>query len=162
VSSTLEHQTGDQAVSFYDGAERLTELVIPFLVAAVRDGDTVIVIATESHRALLTAALDAAGVDVHAARCANQVRLFDAAEMLSRFMVGAVVDRRAFMDSVGQCVREARAEGRPVRAFGEMVPLLWAEGNRSAAIEVETMWSRLGTQIPASLFEGRVTGAAAS
>ncbi|HVT76067.1 MAG TPA: MEDS domain-containing protein [Acidimicrobiales bacterium] len=142
---------GEHVVSFYDGAEHLTDLVVPYLAAAVREGDTVIVIATPEHRAAFAAALADAGIDVHDALCHMRVRLFDAAEMLSRFMRDGSVHRGAFIDSVGHCVREAVAEGRPVRAYGEMVALLWAEGNRSGAVDLERAWNLLGRELPFSL-----------
>jgi KaiC/GvpD/RAD55 family RecA-like ATPase len=142
---------GDHVVTFYDGAGRLTEFVINYLATAVGEGDTVIVIATQEHREAFAAALTSAGIDVHEALCTMRVRLFDATEMLSRFMHNDKVDLHAFTESVGFCVREAVAEGRPVRAFGEMVALLWADGNKSAAIELERVWNVLGDQIPFSL-----------
>ena len=138
-------------MSFYDGAERLSELVVPYLAAAVRQGETVLVIATAEHRALFAAALNDAGIDLHDALSTMHVRLYDAAEMLSRFMRDDVVDRRAFEESVGLCVREAVAEGRPVRAYGEMVALLWAQGNRTAAIDLEHAWNVLGSETPFAL-----------
>jgi hypothetical protein len=44
------------------------------------------------------------------------------------------VDTDAFDEVVGGLVREASASGRPVRAYGEMVAVLWAAGDVAAAI----------------------------
>jgi hypothetical protein len=43
-------------------------------------------------------------------------------------------------------LRPAAKAGRPVRAFGEMVSLLWDAGLTDVAIEVEAMWNELGAQ----------------
>src|SRR6185369_562599 len=38
-----------------------------------------------------------------------------------------------------------------VRAFGEMVALLWADGRREAALELEALWNELGANLSFSL-----------
>jgi hypothetical protein len=40
-------------------------------------------------------------------------------------------------------VRRASARGRRVRAFGEMVALLWAQGNAAATVRLEYLWNRV-------------------
>jgi hypothetical protein len=37
----------------------------------------------------------------------------------------------------------ARGEGRRVRAYGELVAILWAQGNRGATIVLEQIWNRI-------------------
>jgi anti-sigma regulatory factor (Ser/Thr protein kinase) len=49
-------------------------------------------------------------------------------------------------------MRDAGRLGRPVRAFGEMVGLLWDRGDVSAAIELETLWNALAAELPFSLY----------
>ena len=72
--------------------------------------------------------------------------------MLARFSSGGSVDAEAFFAVVGTVVRQAVATGRPVRAYGEMVALLWNDGYVAAAIELETLWNELGRQVPFSLY----------
>jgi anti-sigma regulatory factor (Ser/Thr protein kinase) len=67
-------------------------------------------------------------------------------------MRGGRVDREAFFALVGAVVREAGATGRPVRAYGEMVALLWEAGDVTASIDLELLWNELGTQVPFSLY----------
>ena len=68
----------------------------------------------------------------------------DAAETLSQLMVGDSPDRKRFERIVGGLVQKtANGENRKVRAFGEMVALLWAEGKRDAAIRLEQLWDEL-------------------
>ncbi|MGH3173513.1 MAG: ATP-binding protein, partial [Streptosporangiaceae bacterium] len=43
---------------------------------------------------------------------------------------------------------------RPVRAFGEMVALLWDDGLVNDAVQLEAMWEELGGRYPFSLFCG--------
>ena len=48
--------------------------------------------------------------------------------------------------------------GRPVRAYGEMVALLWDDGLVNAAIQLEAMWNELGRAHSFSLFCGYPVG----
>ena len=48
------------------------------------------------------------------------------------------------METVGETVAQMTQRGGRIHAFGEMVALLWAEGNRDAAIRLEELWSELG------------------
>src|SRR5262249_53995994 len=57
-----------------------------------------------------------------------------------------------FAEVVGGLVARATAGGRPLRAFGEMVALLAAEGNHAAAIRLETLWNELQHQYEFSLY----------
>jgi hypothetical protein len=59
----------------------------------------------------------------------------------------------------GAVIAAAGAGGRPVRAFGEMVALLWDDGLVSDAVRLETMWEELGGKHPFSLFCGYRTDA---
>jgi anti-sigma regulatory factor (Ser/Thr protein kinase) len=62
------------------------------------------------------------------------------------------VDRDGFFDVVGSIVRAAAATGRPVRAYGEMVALLWDAGDVVAAIDLETLWNELSTEVGFALY----------
>ena len=68
----------------------------------------------------------------------------DAAELLGRFMVGGAPDPQRFGDVVGEVLRDAAGRGNgEVRAYGEMVALLCAEGNHQAAVQLEELWNDL-------------------
>ena len=59
---------------------------------------------------------------------------------------------------IGGLIRQAGTGGRPVRAYGEMVALLWDDGLVNAAIQLETMWNELGRAYSFSLFCGYPVG----
>ena len=42
---------------------------------------------------------------------------------------------------VDSVLAEVQASGKRARAFGEMVALMWAEGNRAGARRLEQMWN---------------------
>ena len=109
-------------------------------------------IATEPHRRAFEAALEAHGVDVGRAKAEGTLLSLDAATTLSEFRGGGKIDHDAFHDVIGGVVRSAAACGRPVRAYGEMVALLWDAGDVLAAIELERLWNELGPELPFTLF----------
>ena len=58
-------------------------------------------------------------------------------------MIDGRPDRARFADLVGTAVARAQ-DGHPrVRAFGEMVGLLWSDGKHEAAIALEELWNEL-------------------
>ncbi len=145
-------EIGDHVVQFYEREPDLVVAVGGYLSAAVCAGEVAIVIATPAHRAAFEAELVAAGVDAAAARGAGRYLELDAAETLALFSGGGSVDREAYFAVVGALVRQAVATGRRVRAYGEMVALLWQAGDVLAAIELEALWNELGRQVAFSLY----------
>jgi hypothetical protein len=67
-------------------------------------------------------------------------------------MVNGNADRQRFIEVVGSVVERASNAGGGVRAFGEMVALLWAGGNGRAAIELEEFWNDLAKRFSFALF----------
>src|SRR3569832_737868 len=61
-------------------------------------------------------------------------------------MVNVNPDERLFMEVLNKLIVKAHQSGRPVRAFGEMVAHLWAQGCTEAALEVEQLWAKFCEQ----------------
>jgi signal transduction histidine kinase len=73
--------------------------------------------------------------------------LLDAADTLAEFMRGGQPDPNDFAEVLGRTIIQVKENAggaeRHVAAFGEMVALLWAEGNAPAAIQLEQLWNDL-------------------
>lgn len=111
-------------------------------------------IATEGHLREIEAEMEAAGGDP-AKRCADgTLILLDAAATMATFMIDGRIDRDAFRHVIGSIVRQAIGTGRPVRAYGEMVALLWDAGDVLAAIELDELWNELGRELQFALLCG--------
>jgi signal transduction histidine kinase len=69
----------------------------------------------------------------------------DAADTLGKFMRDGKPDAALFRQTIGGTIADASRASRSeqVLAFGEMVALLWAEGNRDAALDLERLWNDL-------------------
>jgi hypothetical protein len=143
---------GEHVVQFYDQDGDLARAVGDYLAGAVTDGDVAVVIATDAHRRAFEAEMAARGVEAAEARGDGSIIWLDAGETLSQFVDDGQVDARKFRDVVGTLVREAVETGREVRAYGEMVALLWDEGHVLGAIELEKLWNDLAAELHFSLF----------
>lgn len=147
-----ETERGEHVVQFYETETELVSSVGRHLIEAAAAGEIMIVIATEAHRSGLAVQLEVAGLDVPQLLAQGDLISIDAEATLARFMTEDGVDAEAFHVVMGGLVRAAVRSGRQVRAYGEMVALLWEAGDVQAAIELETLWNELGSELPFSLF----------
>jgi len=132
----------EHLLHLYDGDEVLLETLTGFVAGGLRGTDAVVVIATRAHLDGLESRLRAAGIELEAARSENRYVPLDAEEALEEFMLGSWPDESLFVEFVGAVMNRARGDGRRVRAFGEMVAILWACGNKGATVVLEQLWHR--------------------
>lgn len=131
------------AVNFYDHDGDLVADVARFVAEGLTRGERVVVVATAEHRDALDEVLLQHGADAVRARISGRYLTLDAAEMLAKFVVNGLPDATRFRAAVGTLIDAASADGCAVRVFGEMVTLLWDDGNVAGAIELETLWNDL-------------------
>jgi anti-sigma regulatory factor (Ser/Thr protein kinase) len=139
------------AVNFIDHDSEAVSVLTRWVEEGLTRGERVIVVVTGPHRVALEAALEALGLDPSRARRSGSLVILDASRTLDTFMVAGSPDRDRFLRSLGSVVESVSQEGAPVRAFGEMVALLWDRGNAVAALELESLWNDLGEILPFSL-----------
>src|ERR1051325_4613923 len=143
---------GDHVVQFYDAEESLVGVVGSYLSAALAEGDSVVVIAAPGHRQGVRSALAGGGMDLDVAERGHPLAPLGAATTWGGVAIDGRIGSTAFDREVGGVVRAASASGRPVRAYGEMVALLWEAGDVDGAIRLERLWNELGDRTPFSLF----------
>jgi hypothetical protein len=143
-----------RAVQFYGHDTELAERVADYLLGALDRDGTAIVIASPEHRNAFEARLAEAGADLDGARARDAYVVLDARETLREFSAADRLDPDAFDRVVGGLIRRAGADGRVVRAYGEMVATLWDDGLVNEAAHLEQMWDDLGRELAFSLFCG--------
>jgi PAS domain S-box-containing protein len=147
VAQWPEPSQSPHVVQFYSEDGFLLDALNRFIGAALEAGDPAVVIATKSHRDGLAKRLKQRGLDIAAALEQGRYLPVDARAGLSRFMRKGAVDADRFERFAGGILTRARkaAEGKRARVviFGEMVALLWAEGNPGAAARLEELWNEL-------------------
>jgi DcmR-like sensory protein len=135
----------DHAVQLYRDVSELGRSVGAFLTAGFRDGEPAVVIATAAHQGVFEAELERCGWDAKALERKGLLTCADAEETLAAFMDEDLPSPERFERVVGGVVDQtsARVPGRTIRAFGEMVDVLWQRGQEQAAIALEELWNEL-------------------
>lgn len=158
------HQAGHEghfhAVQFYEDASSLTRIVAGFLADGFKGNHPALVIATPEHRLLIEGDLRARSVDVDGLKRTGSLVVLDARETLAAFMVDGMPVATRFQHVAGEAIRKA-CLGRTdctVRAYGEMVNLLWQDGLAAAAIKLETLWNELANNHDFKLLCGYAMG----
>jgi PAS domain S-box-containing protein len=139
-------------VQFYESDDFLLDSVAGFLGAGLRAGEGIVVIARQDYRERLEARFKTEGFDIAALRRSEQYLDADAAATLSRFAEDGWPSEHLFKGVVEPLVFRAARDGQKVRAFGEMVALLWEAGRLPAAIRLEQYWEDLTRSGIVSLF----------
>ena len=133
------------SVHIYEGDSALIGRLCGIVASGLQTGDAVLIVATDFHRDQLVKQLEKAGIDVRVAAREGRFTMIDAQETLSTFMRHGRPDRDLFTASVGQLLvdakKNARSKHQGLTVFGEMVAVLWDEGKKQAAIELETLWN---------------------
>lgn len=147
-----EYLDGGHVVQFYGHEEELADRVAGYLLGALQHDGAAVVIATAAHRRAFEGRLTRAGVDLAAAARAGTYRTLDAGDTVRALTTGGQLDRGAFDRVIGSLIADAGQGKRPVRAYGEMVALLWDAGLVNDAVQLEEMWGSLGLSHSFSLF----------
>src|SRR5579863_10157300 len=143
------------SVQFYESDQALGRSIGEFLAAGLRAGRPALAVATGAHRAAFVDHLTTHGFDVDRLCHDGRLRLLDARETLSTFMADALPDRRRFENTVGGLIadmsRSRHTRPEPVLVYGEMVDLLWQDGQGDAAVGLEDLWNALAAKYEFSL-----------
>jgi len=137
------------SVQFYEDDATLIDVVADFIGTGLSSGDTAIVLATPSHRSGVEERLREWGLDLDAAVAGGRYTAPDVAEALSRFMVDGTPNAERYAATVS-AIQTDLCQTRPVRLFGEMVGLLAAQGNSTAAVRLERLGNELPRRLPVS------------
>lgn len=134
-------------VQFYNDPDALCRIVGGFVGEGLEQGALALLIATPDHGARIDASLRGRGIDVDDLRRQGCLVTLDAYETLKLVMADGMPNSVAFRRVIHSALAHIRRgrEHRTVRAYGEMVDLLWKDGLEAAAIRLETLWNQLGT-----------------
>ena len=142
----------DHIVQMYENDKILINSLAGFVRDGVNSRDTTIIIATPLHLAKLEEKLEQDGIDLYAEINENRFVAVDAEETLQSFMIDDWPDAPLFFLTVSELIQSVKVEGRPIRAFGEMVALLWERGLKGATVQLEYLWNKFAEKEAFSLF----------
>ena len=147
------------AVRFYEDDMSLCRIVSGFIAEGIAAGQPALVIATSAHNECILDNLRASGIDAAALQRDNDLVMLDAREMLNLFMDDGLPSPERFNDAAGAALlRIAAGRKVTIRAYGEMVDLLWKDGRSAASIKLEMLWNKLAGSHEFSLLCGYAMG----
>jgi PAS domain S-box-containing protein len=126
-------ERADEQRRFFEDDDALLDAVAAFLGEGLARGEPALAVLTPPHAVALRARLGAGG---------DRLVTLDAEQTLSLLMEGALPSAARFDAAIGAPLRSLAAGGR-VRAFGELVDLLWRDGNVAGALALEDLWNDL-------------------
>lgn len=140
----VEPRASDHVLQLYRDERSLIEAVALYAGAGLGSGEAVILVATPSHLRAFGRRLEDQGFDLAELQLWGQLVVAEAGELLASLMVDGVPDRDRFARGVGGLIQKAREAGRypKVRAYGEMVNLIW-RADSSATARLEELWNEL-------------------
>jgi hypothetical protein len=156
----LPGNAGHHAVQFYRDASGLCLSVADFLADGIAAAQPLVLIATPEHRTLICSELARRRFPVESLIEDKQFLLLDARRTLNRFFFRGKLDPFAFRETIGQAIAMVCGDriDCTIRAYGEMVDVLWREGKCEEAIELEILWNDLAKRHAFSLLCGYAMG----
>jgi hypothetical protein len=143
----------DHVLQIYESDGVFLDALAGFVGGGINSNEACIVIATANHINALEQRLIAYGVSIPALIEERRYIPLDAEEMLSSFMVNGWPDEDKFNQTIAGVIRTARGKSkRKVRAFGEMVAILWSQGNAGATVNLEQLWNKFAARESFSLY----------
>jgi signal transduction histidine kinase/ActR/RegA family two-component response regulator len=148
-----EQTTDEHVVQFYETDVFLLDSITRFISTGLNAGEAALVLATDTHLKLLRARLEDQALDVDGLAKLGRLITLDAEEVQTQLTLddGSLSAER-FKDFFSGLITKASEGERPLRVFGELVAVLWAQGKYASAIEVEQWWNGLKKAKRFSLF----------
>jgi hypothetical protein len=152
--------THRHAVQFYEDSSSLCRLVGDFLAEGLAVGQPAVVIATAEHEQQILADLGARMINVEQARRLGELVLLNMEDTLGAFMLNGTPNPILFDQHMSTILTQvSRVRPRTtIRAYGEMVDVLWKAGRPEAAITLEMLWNALASKYAFSLLCGYAMG----
>ena len=148
------------AVRFYEDAQSLARMVATFVAEGFIARLPAIIIATPEHGNAIIEKLNTMSFDIDHLKRQQDLIMLDARETLASFMVGGMPNAEKF-EMVMLPVIDTACRGREdcvIRAYGEMVDVLWKDAMEAAAVRLEMLWNQLANTRQFSLLCGYSMG----
>jgi hypothetical protein len=130
-------------LQIYENDEDLMASLEGFVSTGLKNQEAVIIIATTVHLKALNRRLLLHGFDLTDLQKQGCYIPLNAEDVLQKFMVKDWPDEKLFSSVVESILATARGTTqRRVRAYGEMVALLWAQGFSGATVQLEHLWNQ--------------------
>jgi MEDS: MEthanogen/methylotroph, DcmR Sensory domain len=142
----------DHVVQVYENDGIFLDTLTGFVESAISFNENAVVIASNAHLSALEFRLQSYGHHIETLILENKFIPISAEDLLTEFLVNDLPDEAKFTKAATKLFDQASVNQRKFRAFGEMVAILWAKGNKKATLQLEHLWSNLLSKDPFCLF----------
>lgn len=141
-------------VQLYQDEDFYGEAVSHFAAEGLVRGESIILVATAPHWENISRRLHGKGFDTEELFRQGQLTLLDADDTLPKFMVGNVPDGSIFKPLAKKTIAKARAGGKfpRVRWWGEMVNVLYVDGNVGGSNRLEEFFDQVAHEESVPVF----------
>lgn len=139
---------------FYSTAESRIRSLCNFIVPGIIKGEAVIVIASFENIQLLKNTLILYAIDAEEVGKSGQLVMLDAEKTMKNFVRTDYVDDFLFMDFMTNLMEGISGNFPGVRAYGEMVDILYRSGRFDLTIQLEQLWAEMSLHYKFSLMCG--------
>lgn len=133
----------EHVAQIYENDDAFLSTLEDFVCGGINSGDAVVIIATADHLTSLNTRLIKREYDISELISNEQYFPLEANAMLEKFMVNHWPDAKLFNECINELISKATKHNKNVRAFGEMVAILWSEGRNGATVQLEELWRQL-------------------
>ncbi len=145
----------EHLVQVYENDKIFLDTLEGFACTGLHNGDSVVTICTPEHRKALDERLRNQNFDIDNLMKTDHYIALDVDDTLNSFMVNDWPDEEKFNNVISNIIVRAQSHNnapRKVRAFGEMVAVLWDRGMNGATVHLENLWNELHGRNDFSLY----------
>lgn len=141
-------------VQLYQEADFYCDAISHFTAEGFVKGESIILVATDSNWQQISKRLESTGFNIGELFERGQLTLLDANQTLPKFMANGLPDGSIFKTLAGSTIEKARCGGKytRVRWWGEMVNVLYVEGNGRASHRLEQFFDEVAHEQQIAIF----------
>jgi len=136
-------ETGNHIFQVCQDETSQAELLTHYVMEGLENSEGIVIIARPALRKAVISKMKGIDLDAQVLKSEGKIKFFDAEFLLSGFLIDGVLDEQAFQQFVASPVLAMQLKYGKVRAFGEMVDVLWKDAQQDLAIELEGWWGEL-------------------
>jgi hypothetical protein len=144
----------NHVVHFYDEHHALADSACAFLAGGLLRGAPAVVIVAAGRREIFRTCLSQMGIDLERATRTRQLVMLDSEETLNQLLVDGMPNEQRFREVIAALIAAQIEIWRPSKllAYGDMVDLLFARGEKDAALALEALWDDLAHRLGFALY----------
>jgi|SRR6185312_4508256 len=142
----------EHLVQFYENDHIFLNTLEGFAGSGMLADESIIVIATSQHIDSLNQRLTDRGFNLIDMQESDKYIPINVNDVFSQILVDGWLDEIRFNKYVTDLMNRAKQGNRKVRAFGELVAVLWEQGSCGATVQLEHLWHKLYRELNFTLY----------